>query len=67
VPDTAGEIEKSKDDKMRDEIDGRLWAEHGHLFSTRLAALLSATMHGFRRLTAIEFAAPWRTKSTCNC
>jgi hypothetical protein len=52
---------------MRDEIDGRLWAEHGHLFSTRLAALLSATMHGFRCLTAIEFAAPWRTNSTCNC
>ena len=52
---------------MRDHIDGRLWAEHGHLFSTQIAEFLEGLMCAFQRLTAIQFAAPWRTKSTCHC
>jgi hypothetical protein len=49
---------------MRDQLDSRLWAEHGHQLSTQLAELLRETMHGFSRLTAIQFAAPWRSTTT---
>lgn len=51
---------------MRDQIDGRLWAEHGHLFAAGVAELLKATIAGFRRLTAPRFAAPWQPSSTSN-
>jgi hypothetical protein len=52
---------------MRDQIDGRLWAEHGHLFATQLAELLRAAMAGFCRLAAINFAAPWRPGAAGKC
>lgn len=45
---------------MRDEIDGRLWAAHGHDLATSLAQLIDDIRFGFRRLTEIEFDAPWR-------
>ena len=48
---------------MRDEIDGRLWAEHGHVFSETLAnffSTLATTIGtGRRRLNDLEFDAPW--------
>jgi hypothetical protein len=52
---------------MRDQIDGRLWAEHGHLFAEQLGQLLDTTMRAFERLNAIEFAAPWRANSAAKC
>ena len=48
---------------MRDEIDGRLWAEHGPVFSETLAnffSTLATTIGvGLRRLNELEFDAPW--------
>jgi hypothetical protein len=48
---------------MRDEIDSRIWAEHGHAFSTDLAKFFAsvgtAIDTGLRRLNEIEFDAPW--------
>lgn len=45
---------------MRDEFEGRLWAEHGHAFAADLARLVDELRTGFRRLVEIQFAAPWR-------
>jgi hypothetical protein len=49
---------------MRDEIDGRIWAEHGHAFSENVANLLSTLGTtigvGLRRLNELEFDAPWK-------
>lgn len=45
---------------MRDEIDGRLWAEHGRSFSDSLASLFSQVRIALKRLNEIEFEAPWR-------
>jgi hypothetical protein len=49
---------------MRDEIDSRIWVEHGQDFSNDLAkALARAAANfaaGFRRLNEIRFDAPWK-------
>ena len=49
---------------MRDEIDSRIWVEHGPAFSDSLAGFLAAAGDaigvGLRRLNEIEFDAPWR-------
>jgi hypothetical protein len=45
---------------MRDGMEVRLWAEHGHAFSEQLAGLLAAAWTAFQRLNAIQFDAPWR-------
>ncbi len=49
---------------MRDEIDGRTWVEHHGAFSEDLAKLIAAAAaniaEGFRRLTEIQFDAPWK-------
>jgi hypothetical protein len=50
--------------KMRDEIDGRIWVEHHAAFSEDLAKGFAAAAKyigaGFRRLTEIQFDAPWK-------
>ncbi|MEA3008617.1 MAG: hypothetical protein QOJ91_309 [Sphingomonadales bacterium] len=49
---------------MRDEIDSRLWVEHGHAFSETVANFLAragdAVGTGLRRLNEMEFDAPWK-------
>jgi hypothetical protein len=49
---------------MRDEIDSRIWAEHGHAFSEDLANFLAVVADsigtGLRRLNEMEFDAPWK-------
>ena len=49
---------------MRDEIDSRIWTEHGQAFSESLAGFLAAVGDavgtGLRRLNEIEFDAPWK-------
>ncbi|HEX6375522.1 MAG TPA: hypothetical protein VFZ91_07350 [Allosphingosinicella sp.] len=45
---------------MRDEIDSRIWVEHGHAFSESLAGFLAAAGKGLKRLNEIEFEAPWK-------
>ena len=49
---------------MHDQIDARLWADHGHAFASSVAQLVDELRFGFRRLNAIEFAAPWRRGAT---
>ena len=49
---------------MRDEIDSRIWAEHGQAFSEDLANFFARTADaigtGLRRLNEMEFDAPWK-------
>ena len=45
---------------MRDEIDGRIWAEHHTDFSNAIAAGLAKIMASLRALNRIQFDAPWR-------
>lgn len=49
---------------MRDEIDSRIWVEHGHAFSEDLARLFAAIRASvgtaLKRLSEIEFDAPWK-------
>ncbi|HEX8626023.1 MAG TPA: hypothetical protein VF782_13235 [Allosphingosinicella sp.] len=49
---------------MRDEMDSRIWVEHGAAFSSDLAKALAAAAAnfaaGFRRLNEIQFDAPWK-------
>ncbi|HEX8572677.1 MAG TPA: hypothetical protein VF759_07995 [Allosphingosinicella sp.] len=49
---------------MRDEIDSRIWAQHGHAFSEDLANFFAgagnAIAIGLRRLNEMEFDAPWK-------
>jgi hypothetical protein len=51
---------------MRDEMEGRFWAEHGHHFSEDVSRFLKAVNVTFCRMAAINFAAPWR-KSANDC
>jgi hypothetical protein len=48
---------------MRDEIDSRLWVEHGHAFSETVANFFASAGAvigtGLRRLNEIQFDAPW--------
>lgn len=45
---------------MRDMIEAREWADHGHALSESLANVLAAAWVAFQRLNAIQFDAPWR-------
>jgi hypothetical protein len=45
---------------MRDVMEARMWAEHGHAFAKSVAGLLAAARNAFQRLNAIQFDAPWQ-------
>lgn len=49
---------------MRDEMDSRIWTEHGHAFSDDLANVFAAVGASLgtalKRLNEIEFDAPWK-------
>jgi hypothetical protein len=45
---------------MRDEIDGRIWTDHSEAFCEDLGRLFASLGHGFKRLNAIQFDAPWK-------
>ena len=45
---------------MRDMLEARAWADHGHAFSQSVADLFAAARTAFERLNAIQFEAPWR-------
>lgn len=45
---------------MRDHIEHRLWADHGHQFSAEVRALFRGAAHSLRRLHALRWDAPWR-------
>ena len=48
---------------MRDLIEARAWADHGHAFSESMAGYLAAAWTAFQRLNAIQYDAPWRHHS----
>jgi hypothetical protein len=45
---------------MRDEYDGRLWAENHKDITAGVGNLLKAIMQAFCVLNNIEYSAPWR-------
>ncbi len=52
---------------MRDEIDGRLWADHHHSFSAGIDQMVADIWQAFRTLNRIQFQAPWRQRSDTPC
>jgi hypothetical protein len=52
---------------MRDAMEARMWAEHGHAFSTAVAGILSAGWRALKTLNAIQFAAPWDRETDARC
>jgi hypothetical protein len=48
---------------MRDEIDGRYWVENHLRFTDDLARIFARLAAGYRRLQAIQYAAPWASGS----
>lgn len=51
---------------MRDEIDGRIWAEHHEQFSDSVHKAAEAVRIAFQSLQRIQFDAPWK-KSRERC
>ena len=51
---------------MRDELEARMWLQHGAAFSAFVAETVKATARGFKRLNEIEFSAPWRSNPHAN-
>ena len=47
---------------MRDEMDMRMWNAHHSDFSDTVARGFAAIGEGFRKLTAIQYAAPWNAR-----
>ena len=47
---------------MRDEMDSRLWIEHGQGWSDFVDSVLSGIGDVLRRIHATEFDAPWRSE-----
>ena len=45
---------------MRDLIEARLWADHGHQFSEDLHRLVVGTRDALVRLHELQWDAPWR-------
>jgi hypothetical protein len=52
---------------MRDAMEARMWAEHGHAFSTAVAGILSAGWTALKALNAIQFDAPWERGPKGRC
>lgn len=44
---------------MRDELDGRLWADHGAAFGDAVTSFLDQLKLSLKRLHEIQFDAPW--------
>jgi hypothetical protein len=57
---------KHQEDIMRDEIDGRIWAEHHEQFSDSVHKAAEAVRIAFQSLQRIQFDAPWK-KSRERC
>ncbi len=51
---------------MRDEIDARIWNEHGRQISEDLHRFFRAVHVTFCKMAEINFSAPWR-KSSRRC
>jgi hypothetical protein len=44
---------------MRDELDGRLWVDHGAAFGDVVTSFLDQLKLSLKRLHEIQFEAPW--------
>jgi len=44
---------------MRDELDGRLWVDHGAAFGDVVACFLDQLKLSLKRLHEIQYEAPW--------
>lgn len=44
---------------MRDELDGRLWVDHGAAFGDVVASFLDQLRLSLKRLHEIQYEAPW--------
>ena len=47
---------------MRDEMDMRMWNAHHREFSESVARGFAAIGEGFRKLTALQYAALWNAR-----
>jgi hypothetical protein len=56
-----------RSDKMRDAMEARFWAGHGHAFSTAVAGIFAAGWTALKRLNAIQFDAPWDRDGGARC
>jgi hypothetical protein len=45
---------------MRDEMDARMWLEHGAAFGRNVADLFAGLKPALERIHAFHFSAPWR-------
>lgn len=52
---------------MRDEIESRLWTEHGATFTAAVRDLLDQVRIAFLRLNARTWDAPWRVTEERAC
>jgi hypothetical protein len=48
--------------EMRDEMDGRLWAEHGREFSDFVGRVVDKLADVFAEMSRVQFDAPWRAQ-----
>jgi hypothetical protein len=58
-------LNQRKDHKMSDEIDDRLWTEHGASFTAALRDLIDEVRIAFVRLHEFHWAAPWQSERPC--
>jgi len=49
---------------MRDEIDGRLWTEHGPEFTEAVIKWISELSAAFIRMNERAYSAPWQEASS---
>jgi hypothetical protein len=52
---------------MRDAMEARMWAEHGHAFGVAVAGILAAGWAALKTLNAIQFDAPWTRDGGARC
>ncbi len=48
---------------MRDEIDARMWVEHGRGLSDLIDRRLRTLGDVSRKMVAVQFEAPWRSRA----
>ena len=52
---------------MHEQFDSRLWADHGNEITATLHDAFVKIGEAFRKLSDIEFDAPWRKPSSSGC
>jgi hypothetical protein len=47
---------------MRDDFEGPVWATHHQQLSRQIGEAIDKLAYAFRRLSAIQYDAPWRRR-----